>query len=53
MRQIRESNNYLIRWFAITIIIIVAIALYQRTVYENEMGSAEHERCINALKIKK
>jgi heme/copper-type cytochrome/quinol oxidase subunit 2 len=53
MRQTRENNNVLIRWFAITIIIIVAIALYQRTVYENEKGSAEHEKCIKALKIKK
>lgn len=53
MRQTQVNNNSAIRWIAFIIGVALSIAIYKRTVYEDEMGSAEHERCINALKIKK
>lgn len=53
MRQAQVNNNVVIRLIAFIIGAAISIAIYKRTVYENEMGSIEHEKCINALKIKK
>jgi hypothetical protein len=53
MRQIQVNNKALIRLIAFIVTITISIVLYKRTVYEDEMGSIEHERCIEALKIKK
>lgn len=53
MRQTQVNNNAVIRWIAFIIGVALSIAIYRRTVYENEVGSYEYEKCINALKIKK
>jgi hypothetical protein len=48
-----DNKDRIIKVLAALLLMMIAVAAYQRTEYENELGSMRHQMRIDSITIKK
>jgi hypothetical protein len=53
MTQTMDNKGKAIQVLAILLLIVIGLAMYQRTEYENELNSMRHQMILDSITIKR